>query len=74
MNPQPAEHGDNPSEVTPPKPAPVVREPVDVPLRHVFTDYSWKIHSEEDIDGYLKKLKVQLEKELKEKKSIIIHF
>lgn len=74
VNPQPAEHGDNPSEVTPPKPAPVVREPVDVPLRHVFTDYSWKIHSEEDIDGYLKKLKAQLEKELKEKKSIIIHF
>lgn len=74
VNPQPAEHGDNPSEVTPQKPAPVVREPVDVPLRHVFTDYSWKIHSEEDIDGYLKKLKAQLEKELKEKKSIIIHF
>lgn len=74
VNPQPAEHGDNPSEVAPPKPAPVVREPVDVPLRHVFTDYSWKIHSEEDIDGYLKKLKAQLEKELKEKKSIIIHF
>ena len=74
VNPQPAEHGDHPSEVTPPKPAPVVREPVDVPLRHVFTDYSWKIHSEEDIDGYLKKLKAQLEKELKEKKSIIIHF
>lgn len=73
-NPQPAEHGDHPSEVTPPKPAPVLREPVDVPLRHVFTDYSWKIHSEEDIDGYLKKLKAQLEKELKEKKSIIIHF
>lgn len=57
-----------------PVPKPVLREPVDVPLRHVFTDYSWKIHSEEDIDGYLKKLKAQLEKELKEKKSIIIHF
>lgn len=71
VNPQPVITKTEPVQ---PVPKPVLREPVDVPLRHVFTDYSWKIHSEEDIDGYLKKLKVQLEKELKEKKSIIIHF
>lgn len=71
VNPQPVITRTGPVQ---PVPKPVLREPVDVPLRHVFTDYSWKIHSEEDIDGYLKKLKAQLEKELKEKKSIIIHF
>lgn len=71
VNPQPVI---TKTELVQPVPKPVLREPVDVPLRHVFTDYSWKIHSEEDIDGYLKKLKAQLEKELKEKKSIIIHF
>lgn len=71
VNPQPVITRTGPAQ---PVPKPVLREPVDVPLRHVFTDYSWKIHSEEDIDGYLKKLKAQLEKELKEKKSIIIHF
>ena len=71
VNPQPEITRTGPAQ---PVPKPVLREPVDVPLRHVFTDYSWKIHSEEDIDGYLKKLKAQLEKELKEKKSIIIHF
>ncbi len=71
VNPQPVITKTEPVQ---PVPKPVLREPVDVPLRHVFTDYSWKIHSEEDIDGYLKKLKAQLEKELKEKKSIIIHF
>ena len=71
VNPQPVITKTEPVQ---PVSKPVLREPVDVPLRHVFTDYSWKIHSEEDIDGYLKKLKAQLEKELKEKKSIIIHF
>lgn len=71
VNPQPVITRTGPAQ---PVPKPVLREPVHVPLRHVFTDYSWKIHSEEDIDGYLKKLKAQLEKELKEKKSIIIHF
>lgn len=71
VNPQPVITKTEPVQ---PVPKPVLREPVDVPLRHVFTDYSWKIHSKEDIDGYLKKLKAQLEKELKEKKSIIIHF
>lgn len=71
VNPQPVITKTAPVQ---PVPKPVLREPVDVPLRHVFTDYSWKIHSEEDIDGYLKKLKAQLERELKEKKSIIIHF
>lgn len=71
VNPQPVITRTGPAQ---PVPKPVLREPVDVPLRQVFTDYSWKIHSEEDIDGYLKKLKAQLEKELKEKKSIIIHF
>lgn len=71
---QPAEHGDNSPEVTPPKPAPVVRETVDVPFHNLLTDCFWTIHSEEDIEGYLKELKAQLEKELKEKKSIIIHF
>lgn len=71
VNPQPVSTRTEPVQ---PVPKPVLREPVDVPLRHVFTDYSWKIHSEEDIDGYLEKLKAQLEKELKEKKSIIIHF